>query len=110
MSDLLREIDSLALFRGVRYAEPLNSLCDFLKKMEAGYTIDEMIEAYGTFVSVLYSMPEWICRMWLDRYGFDKTEEMLKFFLLPRPTCRCYVGRAPCGHEPLPEAPHRYAC
>ena len=56
MSDLLREIDSLALFRGVRYAEPLNSLCDFLKKMEAGYTIDEMIEAYGTFVSVLYSM------------------------------------------------------
>ena len=45
MSDLLREIDSLALFRGVRYAEPLNSLCDFLKKMEAGYTIDEMIDS-----------------------------------------------------------------
>ncbi|SEV90072.1 hypothetical protein SAMN05216413_0535 [Ruminococcaceae bacterium KH2T8] len=56
MSDLLREIDSLALFRGVRYAEPLNSLCDFLKKMEAGYTIDEMIESYGHFVSILYSL------------------------------------------------------
>lgn len=38
------------------------------------------------YLSVLYSMPEWICRMWLDRYGFDKTEEVLKFFLLPRPT------------------------
>ncbi|MCR5157111.1 MAG: 16S rRNA (cytosine(967)-C(5))-methyltransferase RsmB [Butyrivibrio sp.] len=38
------------------------------------------------YLSVLYSMPEWICEMWLTRYGFDKTEEMLKFFLLPRPT------------------------
>jgi 16S rRNA (cytosine967-C5)-methyltransferase len=38
------------------------------------------------YLSVLYSMPEWIVMMWLDRYGFDKTEEMLKFFLESRPT------------------------
>lgn len=56
MSDLLREIDSIALFRGVRNTEPLRSLCAFLTKMEAGYTIDEMIESYGHFVSVLYSL------------------------------------------------------
>lgn len=56
MSELLRQIDSIALFRGVRYREPLNSLCDFLKKMEAGYTIDEMIASYSSFVSVLYNL------------------------------------------------------
>ena len=38
------------------------------------------------YLSVFYSMPEWICRMWVDTLGFEKTEEMLKFFLLPRPT------------------------
>ncbi len=38
------------------------------------------------FLSIYYSMPEWICRMWLDEYGFERTEKMLEFFLLPRPT------------------------
>ena len=38
------------------------------------------------YLSVVYSMPEWICRMWLQRYGFATTENMLQFFLLPRPT------------------------
>ena len=38
------------------------------------------------YLSVLYSMPEWICRMWVKEYGFEKTEEILKFFLNPRPT------------------------
>ena len=56
MSELLRQIDSIALFRGVRRGEPLNSLCNYLKKMEAGNTIDEMIESYATFVSVLYEL------------------------------------------------------
>ncbi|MBR1669775.1 MAG: 16S rRNA (cytosine(967)-C(5))-methyltransferase [Butyrivibrio sp.] len=38
------------------------------------------------YLSVMYSMPEWICKMWTDTYGFDRTEEILKFFLEPRPT------------------------
>ena len=38
------------------------------------------------FLSVCYSMPEWICSMWLERFGFQKTQEILKFFLEPRPT------------------------
>ena len=38
------------------------------------------------YLSVVYSMPEWLCDMWIERYGFEKTEEMLEFFLLPRPT------------------------
>ena len=39
-----------------------------------------------TYLSVLYSMPDWICKMWIKEYGFEKTEEILKFFLNPRPT------------------------
>ena len=56
MSDLLREINSLALFRGVRYKEPLNSLCDFLIKMGVGYSVEEMIDSYANFCSKLYGM------------------------------------------------------
>lgn len=38
------------------------------------------------YLSVMYSMTEWICKMWTDTYGFDMTEKILKFFLQPRPT------------------------
>ncbi len=38
------------------------------------------------YLSVYYSMPKWICDMWLERFGPDKTKEMLEFFLKPRPT------------------------
>ncbi len=38
------------------------------------------------YLSVMYSMPEWLCEMWIGEYGFDKTEKMLEFFLSPRPT------------------------
>lgn len=56
MSDVLREICSLALFRNVREKEPLRSLCDFLLKMGPGFSMEEMIDSYGHFVSVLYEM------------------------------------------------------
>lgn len=38
------------------------------------------------YLSVMYSMPLWICKMWLETYGFEKTEKILKFFYKPRPT------------------------
>ena len=38
------------------------------------------------YLSVVYSTPEWLCKMWLSEYGFEKTEDMLKFFLTARPT------------------------
>lgn len=44
------------------------------------------INGGADYLCVYYSMPDWICRMWLDRYGFDKTEDILKFFLKTRPT------------------------
>ena len=47
---------------------------------------DKAEEGGIRYLSVMYSMPEWLCEMWVARYGFDKTEGMLKFFLNPRPT------------------------
>ena len=38
------------------------------------------------YLSVYYSMPKRICDMWLERFGLEKTKEMLEFFLKPRPT------------------------
>lgn len=37
------------------------------------------------FLSVTYSMPEWIVQMWLARFGAEKTEQMLQGLLVPRP-------------------------
>ncbi len=38
------------------------------------------------YLSVYYSTPKWLCKMWVSEYGFDKTRNMLEFFLQPRPT------------------------
>ena len=38
------------------------------------------------YLSVVYSMPGWLCRMWLSDYGFEKTQDILRFFLTARPT------------------------
>ncbi len=36
-------------------------------------------------LSVTYSMPELICRIFLSEYGYEKTEQIFKTFLFPRP-------------------------
>ncbi|BDZ80854.1 16S rRNA (cytosine(967)-C(5))-methyltransferase RsmB [Claveliimonas bilis] len=44
------------------------------------------------WLSVIYSMPEWIVRKWRKEYGEEKTEQILKAFLTERPTsirCSC---------------------
>ena len=38
-----------------------------------------------TSLSVTYSMPEFICDLFLKNYGYDKTEDILKAFFNPRP-------------------------
>lgn len=37
------------------------------------------------FLSVKYSMPEWIVKMWLDEYGSEKTEKILEGLLQIHP-------------------------
>ena len=57
MSDLLRKINSLAIFGGLRQREPLNSLCKFLRLTElAGTKLEDVIEAYSEFVRQTYLM------------------------------------------------------
>ena len=54
------------------------------------------------YLSVVYSMPEWICKLWLERFGYEKTEEILKFFLEPRPTTiRLNLNHFPGGEEDI---------
>lgn len=38
------------------------------------------------YLSVTYSMPEWIVKMWVSDYGKEKTEEILQNFYIERPT------------------------
>lgn len=40
----------------------------------------------AAYLSVAYSMPEWIVREWLDVYGSTKTQEILASFLTEGPT------------------------
>ena len=51
MSDLLKQINSLALFGGLRQKEPLKSLSVFLKSTETpGTRLEDVIETYSDFV------------------------------------------------------------
>lgn len=54
--ELLNNLSSLALFRGVRDSEPLKSLCSYLKRSKSAIPDNEKLELYGDFVSVLYSL------------------------------------------------------
>lgn len=57
MSELLKEINSLAVFGGIRQREPLKSLCAFLRLSDTvGAAQTDVIEAYSEFIRVLYSM------------------------------------------------------
>lgn len=38
------------------------------------------------YLSVVYSMPEWIVKQWTGQYGAEKTEEILKSFYEEQPT------------------------
>ena len=39
---------------------------------------------HGVHLSVLYSMPEYLAKMWLDDYGMGKTKKMLQAMALHR--------------------------
>ena len=57
MSELLKQINSLAVFGGIRQREPLNSLCAFLRLSDTvGAAQTDVIEAYSEFIRTLYTM------------------------------------------------------
>lgn len=55
-----------------------------------------------SYLSVVYSMPEWIVEMWLSRFGGEKTEQILKGLLSDRPvTIRLEEGLSDGEKEEL---------
>ena len=57
MADLIMDINSLAIFGGMRKKEPLFSLCRFLTLAdEAGHSQNDLLAAYAEFVNAVYSM------------------------------------------------------
>ena len=55
MSELLKQINSLAVFGGLRQKEPLKSLCIFLRSTETpGTKLEDVLEAYSNFVREVY--------------------------------------------------------
>lgn len=55
-----------------------------------------------SYLSVVYSMPEWIVEMWLSRFGREKTEQILKGLLSDRPvTIRLEEGLSDGEKEEL---------
>lgn len=61
---------------------------------------DKSIDGGAEYLSVYYSMPKWLCDMWISEYGLEKTEAMLDFFLQPRPTTiRLNQNKVPADRE-----------
>ena len=56
MPDLIKEINSLGIFGGMRKKEPLASLTRFLALADADHTQNDLIEAYSQFVNAVYSL------------------------------------------------------
>ena len=57
MPDLIKDINSLAIFGGLRKREPLASLTKFLKLADEGTNSqNDLIEAYAEFVNSVYQL------------------------------------------------------
>ncbi len=53
----------------------------------------ERVESVERYFSIVYSMPEWIVRMWITDYGEEKTEQILRGLMEKRPvTIRLSAG------------------
>ncbi|MBE5844624.1 MAG: 16S rRNA (cytosine(967)-C(5))-methyltransferase RsmB [Butyrivibrio sp.] len=56
-------------------------------------SVGESNESRAEYLSVRYSEPKWLAEMWLNDYGFEKTREMFRFFLKPRPVTIRFARR-----------------
>ena len=53
---MLNKLNSLALLREMLYVEPLLSMSNFLNVKRSGAEVDELLDLYGEFCSVLYDL------------------------------------------------------
>lgn len=50
-------------------------------------TLPDREKDVTAYLSLRYSMPEWLVREWLDQYSVEQVEKMLASFQEPAPTC-----------------------
>ncbi len=53
----------------------------------------EDVDSKARYLSIKYSEPEWLARIWISRFGMDKTESMFRFFLETRPVTIRFARR-----------------
>ncbi len=63
----------------------VNGILRNIARNKASITYPDAKENPEAYLSVTYSMPEWIVHMWYERFGAEKTEEILKGLLSNRP-------------------------
>ncbi len=55
------------------------------------------------YLSIAYSFPTWLTKMWIRRYGYEETEEMLKAFTGRKKLC-IRVNQTKTGRDELKES------
>jgi 16S rRNA (cytosine967-C5)-methyltransferase len=53
----------------------------------------EDLDSKARYLSIKYSEPEWLARIWISRFGLEKTESMFRFFLETRPVTVRFARR-----------------
>ncbi|MDO5572945.1 MAG: 16S rRNA (cytosine(967)-C(5))-methyltransferase RsmB [bacterium] len=72
----------------------VNGVLRNIERSKAQIQYPDAKEQPKQYLSVTYSMPEWIVEKWMTEYGFDMTEKMLQSFLQSsRTTIRCNQSR-----------------
>jgi len=81
-SAVCNEACNLAGKRGFRSLKGyVNGTLRAISRQKSSLPLPEKREQPMQYLSVRYSMPEWLVELWLDEYGFEITETLLKGLL-----------------------------
>lgn len=87
----------------------VNAILRKISREKEEFSYPKKEDDFVRYASVRYSMPEWIVRMWSERYGEEKTETMLGYFLASLPLTVRYAGEnAAVWEEELQKADISY--
>ena len=64
----------------------VNGVLRNIARNKENITYPEKEKEPVAYLSVIYSLPEWLVRQWKDEYGMERTEQMAAAFLTEQPT------------------------
>lgn len=64
----------------------VNGVLRNIARNKENITYPEKEKEPVAYLSVIYSLPEWLVRQWKDEYGMERTEQMAAAFLKEQPT------------------------